>query len=111
MAMNRQTKRLLQRQGQLAPDGSPAAPRRPNAASGPGARRPPEAQNQRPSVFARIAEFLREVRGELVKVLWPKRAEVINYSTVVLMTLVLLALLIFGLNFAFAKGVLFLFKS
>jgi preprotein translocase subunit SecE len=108
MAMNRQTKRLLQRQGQLAPDGTPAARRPPANAGG---RRPPEPSRDRASLLHRVAQFLREVRGELTKVLWPKRAEVINYSTVVLTTLVLLALLIFGLNFVFAKGVLFLFKS
>ena len=110
MAMNRQTKRLLQRQGQLAPDGTPAA-RRASAGQGPPGRRPPEATRERASLPRRIAQFLREVRSELAKVLWPKRAEVINYSTVVLTTLVLLALLIFGLNFVFAKGVVFLFKS
>jgi preprotein translocase subunit SecE len=107
MAMNRQTKRLLQRQGQLAPDGTPAARRQPASAG----RRPPEAPRDRAGLGSRIAQFLREVKGELAKVLWPKRAEVVNYSTVVLTTLVLLALLIFGLNFVFAKGVLFLFKS
>ena len=54
---------------------------------------------------------MREVKGELEKVLWPKRSEVVNYSTVVLTTLILLATLIFFLNYVFAKGVLFLFKS
>ncbi|MGH9066849.1 MAG: preprotein translocase subunit SecE [Acidimicrobiales bacterium] len=55
------------------------------------------------------AQFLREVRGEMRKVAWPNRAEVVNYSTVVLVTLVLIIALIFGLNYAFAKGVTFLF--
>jgi preprotein translocase subunit SecE len=54
---------------------------------------------------------LRDVRTELSMVLWPKRPEIVNYSIVVLTALVLLALLIFGLNFVFARGVLFLFKS
>ena len=105
--MNRQTKRLLQRQGQLGADGTPAA-RRPPAAGGT-SRRPPEAQ--RASLGKRFVQYLGEVRGELAKVLWPRRAEVVNYSTVVLTTLVFLALLIFGLNYLFAKGVLFLFRK
>lgn len=61
------------------------------------------------SVGGRVAEYFREVRAELAKVLWPKRSEVVNYSTVVLTTLVLIALLIFGLNFVFAKGILHLY--
>ncbi len=41
---------------------------------------------------------------------WPNRAEVINYTTVTLVTLLSLMVLIFVLNYAFAKGVLWLFK-
>ena len=51
------------------------------------------------------------MRAELGKVLWPKRPDVVNYSMVVLSTLVLLALLIFGLNYLYARGVLFLFHK
>ena len=94
----------MQRQGQLGADGAPATRRAPTQPPG---RRPPE--GQRPSVFTRIANFLREVRSEISKVLWPKRQEVVNYSTVVLTTLVFVALLIFGLNYGFAKGVVFLY--
>jgi preprotein translocase subunit SecE len=103
--VNRQTKRLLQRQGQLAADGTPVADR-PTAP--PTTVRPAEVE-RRP-LPERAASYLSEVRGELAKVLWPRRAEVVNYSAVVLTTLVLLALLIFGLNYAFARGVIFLFK-
>ena len=107
--MNRQTKRLLQRQGQLGADGAPAARRPPTSSAGGGARRPPDPN--RPNAARRFVDYLGEVKVELSKVLWPKRAEVVNYSTVVLATLILLALLIFGLNFLFARGVQFLFKS
>ncbi|MDA8290291.1 MAG: preprotein translocase subunit SecE [Actinomycetota bacterium] len=106
--MNRQTKRMLQRQGQLDAEGQPVARSRPAAAGG-ASRRSPDAE--RVGLGQRIVQFLRDVRVELGKVLWPKRPEVINYSTVVLTTLVLLALLIFGLNYLFARGVQFLFKS
>jgi preprotein translocase subunit SecE len=103
--VNRETRRLLQRQGQLGADGAPAARRPPPAPT----RRPQE--GPRPSIPQRVGQFLREVRGELAKVLWPRRSEVVNYSTVVLTTLILVALLIFGLNYAFAKGVVFLFQK
>ncbi|MGA8297321.1 MAG: preprotein translocase subunit SecE, partial [Acidimicrobiales bacterium] len=84
--------------------GAPSTRRAPAQAP---TRRLPE--GQRPSIPARVANFLREVRSEISKVLWPKRQEVVNYSTVVLTTLIIVALLIFGLNYAFAKGVVFLF--
>jgi preprotein translocase subunit SecE len=56
-------------------------------------------------------QFLREVRGELRKVAWPTRAEVINYSIVVLVAVVLLTALIFGLDYVFGEGVLKLLKA
>ena len=99
--MNRQTKRMMQRQGQLGTDGSPAPVRRQPA------RPAPKPATERSSPIA----FLREVRAELRKVAWPSRGEVVNYSTVVLVTLVVLIALIFVLDYVFAKSVLFLFKS
>ena len=100
--MNRQMKRMMQRQGQLGADGSPEAARR-----APQPRRAPAPTKERTSP----AQFLREVRGELRKVAWPTRGEVVNYSTIVLFTLILLVALIFVLDLAFAKSVLFLFKT
>ena len=99
--MNRQTKRLMQRQGQLGTDGSPAPVRRQPT------RPTPKPPSERTSPLA----FLREVRAELRKVAWPSRREVVNYSTVVLLTLVVLIALIFVLDYAFAKSVLFLFET
>ena len=103
MAVNRQTKRMLQRQGQ---NQGPVAAEPAVPVSEP----TPSRQRETPRRTT-PAEFLREVRNELRRVAWPSRPEVINYSTVVLTTLVLLALLIFGLNYAFARGVSFLFKT
>ena len=96
--MNRQMKRMMQRQGQLAPDGTPARrePTRPAA-------RPPKER-------IGAAEYIRQVRAELRKVAWPTRAEVINYSIVVLVALLVLTALIFGLDLAFGKIVIFLFE-
>ncbi|HEV2810474.1 MAG TPA: preprotein translocase subunit SecE [Acidimicrobiales bacterium] len=56
------------------------------------------------------SEYARQVRGELRKVAWPTRPEVINYTIVVLIALVLLTSIIFGLDYVFAKAVIFLFK-
>jgi preprotein translocase subunit SecE len=54
-------------------------------------------------------EFSREVRNELAKVAWPNRQEVVKYTLVVFVTLVFMTALVFGLDSAFARGVLFLF--
>ena len=96
--MNRQMKRMMQRQGQLAPDGTPARrePTRP-------APRPPKER-------IGAAEYVRQVRAELRKVAWPTRAEVISYSIVVLVALLVLTAIIFGLDLAFGKVVIFLFE-
>ena len=98
--MNRQMKRMMQRQGQMAADGTPAV-REPAARPTP---RPP-------SERTKPGEYLRQVRAELRKVAWPTRAEVANYSVIVLVALVILTGLIFGLDWLFGKGVLFLFKT
>ena len=98
MAMNREQKRAMQRQGQLDAEGNPA---RAKAAPRPAPR--PSEQRTRP------AQFLREVRGELRKVAWPTRDEVVKYSLVVLVTLVVLTAIIFGLDYLFAEGVFYLY--
>ena len=97
--MNRETKRLMQRQGQVGPDGAPATRTQPRPAP-----RPPQ-QRTSPRTYAH------EIRAELRKVAWPTRPEVINYTVVVLFTVVLLGALIFGLDYLFAKFVLFLFDT
>jgi preprotein translocase subunit SecE len=53
--------------------------------------------------------FLMEVRGELRKVAWPSRQEVINSTIVVLIMVVVMTALIFGFDYASAKAVLFLY--
>ena len=100
MAMNRETKRMLQRQGQLGPDGEATRTPRP-APQG----RPPQKERTTPT------QYLREVRAELRKVAWPTRDEVIRYSAIVLVTLILVTTFIFGLDFAFAKFVILLFDQ
>ena len=98
--MNREMKRMMQRQGQIGPDGEPAA------------QKAPPRPAARTATKERIgpAEYARQVRAELRKVAWPTRKEVINYSIVVLMALVVLTGIIFGLDYVFGKFVIFLFK-
>jgi preprotein translocase subunit SecE len=98
MAMNRETKRMLQRQGQLGADGAPARAK-------PQPRPAPRPVKERTSP----RQYLREVRGELRKVAWPTRAEVARYSVIVLITVVVLTTFIFLLDWAFGKFVFYLF--
>ena len=81
MAMNRETKRMLQRQGQMTEDGAPTRERRKPQ---PAPR--PEAREKRTSP----REFVKEVRGELRKVAWPTKSETINYSIIVFVAVVIL---------------------
>jgi preprotein translocase subunit SecE len=103
MAMNRETKRMLQRQGELGPDGEPvrAKPQQAQRAAG----RPEKEKRTAPK------QYLREVRGELRKVAWPTKDEVVRYSIIVLVTIIILTTMIFALDYVFAKGVFFLFDS
>ena len=101
--MNRETKRMMARQGAAGADGAPPAPDRRQQVGA--TRKPVKREKTNPAVF------LREVRGELRRVAWPSRAEVVNYSTIVLFTLAILITLIFLLDWAFAKSVLFLFET
>lgn len=55
-------------------------------------------------------QFGREVRSELRKVSWPNRTEVINYSLVVLFTVIVLTLFIGAIDWVFSTFVLELFE-
>ncbi|HET6953023.1 MAG TPA: preprotein translocase subunit SecE [Acidimicrobiales bacterium] len=100
MAMNRQQKRMLQKQGQVTADGAPAPRKRP----APQAPRPTRDKRTSPT------QFIREVRDELRKVAWPSRSEIINYSIIVLITVVVLTAYIALLDFAFGEAVFKLFE-
>ncbi len=99
MAMNRQQKRMLQKQGQLGADGEPQARRRATPT-------PPRPKDERTTPL----QFIREVRGELRKVAWPTRPEVINYSIIVLVAVVLLTAYVAALDYGFGDVLLKLFS-
>jgi preprotein translocase subunit SecE len=95
--MNRQTKRMMAKQGTDKP-----------AARAPGEkRRPPSAAPKREKVGPK--EYLSEVKGELRKVAWPTKKEVVNSTIIVLIAVVVMTALIFGFDYASSKFVLFLF--
>ena len=63
----------------------------------------------RRSPFARLALFIRQVIGELRKVVTPTRKELISYTGVVLVFVVIMMALVYGLDFGFSALVNFLF--
>jgi len=97
MAMNREQRRYLQRQGQMDSDGNPIATRRDN--------RPARSERVTP------LEYVGEVRSELRRVMWPTRREVINYTIVVLVTLAVVTGLVALLDYVFAEGLIFLLDA
>jgi preprotein translocase subunit SecE len=61
--------------------------------------------------FGRIGRFIREVVAELRKVIWPTRNELLTYTAVVVMFVTVMLTIVAGLDFAYAKGVLFVFGN
>ena len=108
--MNRETKRMMQRQGQMEADGSPASRRAP--AGGQAGPRGTAAARKGPSGRKRTTpvQFTREIREEMRQVAWPSRAELMNYTSVVLTTLFIMIGLIFVLNLGFGKLITLLFS-
>ncbi|MCY3616999.1 MAG: preprotein translocase subunit SecE [Acidimicrobiaceae bacterium] len=88
---------MLQKQGEVDAEGTPVRTR----------SRPASTPTERTSP----TQFLREVRGELRKVAWPSRAETVNYSIVVLVTVVVLTAMIYGLDWVFSTFILELFDT
>jgi preprotein translocase subunit SecE len=86
----------MKRQGGETP--APAERRRPA---------PPPPHRERTTA----KEFVRDVRGELKKVAWPTKAEVVTSTIVVLVAVIIMTLLIFALDWAFSNGVLELFEE
>ncbi|MEI7654077.1 MAG: preprotein translocase subunit SecE [Actinomycetota bacterium] len=98
--MNRETKRMMQRQEKAGADGSTSS-RRDTAV----------AASRRRRSRVSISGFFGEVRHEMRQVAWPTRPELLNYTTIVLGVLIFMSLFIFGLGYACSKFVQFLFNK
>jgi preprotein translocase subunit SecE len=92
--VNRQTKRMMAKQGA----DKPRAPER---------RPQPQQQPTKEKVGPR--QFLSEVRAELKKVAWPTKKEVTNSTIIVLIAVVFMTSLIFLYDYLSSEFVLFLF--
>ncbi len=97
-SLNREQKRALRKRGELDEEGQPTRARRQPAG--------PRPTEPRPTV----RQYLHEVRAELRKVAWPTRDEVVNYSIVVLITLIVLTAFIGALDWFLGEALLTLFE-
>ncbi len=62
-----------------------------------------EPQQKKPNIINRLVKFIKEVRSELKKVLWPSRNQVKNNTITVLITCLLIGGIIWILDFALGK--------
>jgi preprotein translocase subunit SecE len=72
------------------------------------AERPSEGRR---NIFARIALFVRQVIGELKKVVTPTRTELLNYTWVVLVFLVVVMLFVTVLDLGIGKLTFLIFGN
>ena len=56
---------------------------------------------KKPGLAARVAKYLREMRSELKKVVWPSQKQLINNSLIVIVSVVVVGAVIAGVDFVF----------
>jgi preprotein translocase subunit SecE len=103
--MNREMRRMQEREERLqkkGDNGRDRAARRASAvqAKGPAVERKP--------IWARLGDYLHEVRQELRKVTWPTREQMIAFTTVTVITSTVLTAVVFGLDIAMKELVFWL---
>ncbi len=59
----------------------------------------------------RWVRFLREVRDELARVVWPSGREVVTYTIVVILTVLVVGFIVFGLDVLFSRVIVELFDE
>ncbi|HEU0102173.1 MAG TPA: preprotein translocase subunit SecE [Mycobacteriales bacterium] len=62
-----------------------------------------------PGRIRSIGVFYKQIVAELRKVIWPSRKELVTYTTVVLVFVVVMVLLVSAFDFAFSQAVLAVF--
>ena len=73
-------------------------------------KRPTKAKDaDRPGIFARVVNFVREVVAELRKVIWPTRKELLTYTAVVIVFVTIMFTIVAGLDVGFAKVMFWVF--
>lgn len=105
--MNREMRRLQEaeeRRRKKAEESGPSRAQRRAAAM----QARVQGAGERRSIGRRIAEYLHEVRVELRKVTWPNREQMIAFTTVTVVTTVILTAVVFGLDVVAKQAVIWL---
>lgn len=71
-------------------------------------RRPAPTQKKKRT---KPTQFVKEVRGELSRVAWPTRHEVLTYTVVVVVTVAFFMIVVGGIDWVALKGVVFLISK
>ena len=74
-------------------------------------KRPDKDKDAKPGFFARIVLFVRQVVAELKKVNTPTRSELITYTTVVLVFVLVVMAFVTGIDFLIGKAVFWTFGN
>ena len=107
MSMNRQMRRLQEKEERRRK-------KQDEAAGGRASRRAASVQARQPmpsertSLPRRVREYLHEVRVELRKVTWPTQEQMVAFTTVTVITTIVLTGVIFGFDVAAKRVVLWL---
>ena len=64
-----------------------------------------ETKAKKPGLFARIGKWFRELKSECRKIVWPTREQTVNNTLVVLASVVIIGIFIWGLAIVFGLGI------
>ena len=66
---------------------------------------------KKPSLFSRVKRFFKDIMGELKKVAWPSKKQVINNSTVVIVVVIISSIGISLIDYFFGLIIRLFFGS
>ncbi|HLT95793.1 MAG TPA: preprotein translocase subunit SecE [Acidimicrobiia bacterium] len=98
--MNREMRRLMEREERRQKNQEKGARRTPGAVAR-------QQTGERKPLWQRIRSYFHEVRQELRRVSWPTRDQMIAFSTVTIITTVALTAVVFGFDVVMKEIVLF----
>jgi preprotein translocase subunit SecE len=67
-------------------------------------------RGERKPFFRRVADYLHEVRVEMRKVTWPNRDQMVAFTTVTMITTIILTAVVFGLDVVAKQAVIWLIE-
>ena len=98
MAMNREQRRYLQKQGEVDAEGNAIQQRREDR---------PVARDERVGPL----QYASEVRSEMRRVTWPTRDELVKFTSIVIVTVLILTGFVALLDYGFGEAVLELLRQ